>query len=180
MTSVTKNQTQIAGRTETRREARPFVWLEPAQIPESLPSSAAAGLPELQAYLGTEVQLLMRNLVDFSLVSSVDRTRSLAPSASVLNRRRRSAGLWINAILAGNIDKSTLHSLIHTWGPQLAGSGPDRELTLRQTGAFVEYLRGAMTGMICSQPEANLVPQAWAIHCLETVLAIHLRVLQTI
>jgi len=176
MTTVKSSEPGTA--TGSRRELRPFVWLESSPITEVLPADAAAGLPELEAYLGQQVPLLMRSLVDFTLVDSQDRTSRRAVSASVRNRRRRCAGLWIHAILAGSVEPGMLESLVHTWGPQLAGTGPLPARALRKTKNCLEFLRGAMTGMICSLPEANLVPQAKAIHCLETVLAIHLRAIE--
>ncbi|MHC5063085.1 MAG: hypothetical protein ACYTG5_03815 [Planctomycetota bacterium] len=180
MSSISRISPRAVGESESRREARPFVWLQPSALPSSLPADAAKGLEALNAYLGDAVPQLVRNLVQYSLVSSQDRTRSQAPSASVLNRRRRSARLWINSVLAGSIDANTINALVMTWGPQLAGTGPNPRRAVRRVQGFVEFLRGNMTALICDEPEENLVPQAQGICALEAVLGVHLGALRRV
>jgi hypothetical protein len=152
------------------------VRLEPIPIPARLPRSAQDGLAVLEGFVQRHAHALMRALVGFTF-STPEERRAGAPqqqSASVLNRRRRAALEWIQAIIAGRIDSTTLHSLSHTWVPQLAGTGPDLHRCQQRASDFIEYLRGAITGLIMDRPQANLVPEAKALHALETVLAVHL------
>jgi hypothetical protein len=137
------------------------------------------GLALLRERAEPQAQSLARALVEFSLAPSGIHaaklgTRRQPVPMSVRNRRRRSAGLWINAILAGRTDQPTLEALTGVWLPQLAGTGPDRSLAVPHGVRFVEYLRGAMTAALFPEPAENLVPEAYGLQALETVLAIHL------
>ncbi len=180
MRTISRISSQVGGKSESRPEARPFIWLKPVALPDSLAADAAQGLEALNSYVGDSVPQLMRSLVQHSLVSDQDKTRSQAPSASVLNRRRRSARLWINSVLAGSIDANTINALVMTWGPQLAGTGPNPKRAVARMRGFVEFLRGNMTALICAEAEENLVPQAKAICALEAVLAVHLGALRRV
>lgn len=159
------------------REPRPFARLEPTAIPPQLPASARDGLVLLEDFVQRHATMLMRSLVGFSF-SNPDQRRagpSHQQAASVLNRRRRAALEWIQAILAGRIDGSTLHSLAHSWIPQLAGTGPELARCVDRASEFIEYLRGAVTGLVMDRPQASLVPEAKALYALETILAVHLQ-----
>ena len=61
----------------------------------------------------------------------------------------------------------------------MAGTGPNPQHAVRQVRAYIEFLRGNMTALICDLPEENLVPQAKAICAMETVLGIHLGALRS-
>lgn len=157
------------------REPRPFARLEPTAIPAQLPASARDGLGLLEDFVQRHAPTLMRSLVGFTFSNHDERRAGPTPAqaASVLNRRRRAALEWIQAILAGRIDAGTLHSLAHSWIPQLAGTGPELERCVERASELVEYLRGAVTGLVMDRPQPNLIPEAKALHALETILSIH-------
>ncbi len=154
--------------------AIPFVWLEPLQAG----TVAVRGLAELERALGPQVALVTRVLVQASIAKHNDDALRIGQrpllTIPALNRRRRAARAWVEAIRAGRIDSGTLHAVAHSWIPLLAGSGPElhrRGLTGRR---LVELVRGAITGLVFSDPADNLLPQAHALHALETTLAAHL------
>ncbi len=155
------------------REPRPFLYLAP-RVPTPQPVAVdPVGLALLAAAAGDQVPQLVRILVGHSLTVGA-RTGAGAPPISVLNRRRRSARAWLQAILAGRTDAVTLHALCHTWAPQLAGTGPDLRHCLRSARSCVELLRGALTALVFGRTADNLLPEARALHALEAVLAVHL------
>lgn len=158
---------------ETPRERRPFAQLQP-QAPQArgLIGEAARGLPRLRLRCEPMVPVLVRGLVTLS--------ESLAPATAdgtspinSLNRRRRAATEWLRAVLDGAIDPSTLHNVRLVWMPALTGAGDVSTLTAHGR-TCIEYLRGAMTGLVMCRPEDNLVPDARSLHTLETILALHL------
>ncbi len=157
------------------------MWLRPAPITQDLPVSVREGLQYLERVIVADVPLVVRGLVDFT---AAEQTRPhylpAALSVSVRNRRRRSARLWINAILQGRTDRATLHALTHTWIPQLAGTGPEAHLAVAMGRTCVEYLHGALSALIAAEPEENLFPVAKALHGLEGVLSVHLQAIREI
>jgi hypothetical protein len=160
------------------RQRRPFLWLGPIDVPRRLPPSAQAGLRLLVGLLMDEVGSLVRSLVNHTVASQNDeRRRKGRPqgvSLSVLNRRRRAARSWIVAILRGQVDRATLHAVTHSWLPQLCGTGPRIRNAEEPAHRHVEFLRGLMTAHVMSRVAENLVPEAKALHALETILGIHL------
>lgn len=158
---------------ESPRERRPFTQLEPKrpQPGHGLPPEAARGLPRLRLRVEPQVPALVRGLVAIaaSPASLTDDSTSLI---GALNRRRRAATEWVRSILDGAIDASTLRDVAQTWMPALIGGDPE---TVRQRAQVaIEYVRGAMTGLLLVRPEDNLVPEARSLFALETVLSMHL------
>ena len=164
------------------RERRPFLWLDAIDVPSNLPGSAVEGLSVLNDMVDGHVQSLVRSLVNFTVSSQNERHRRegrpLGVSLSVLNRRRRAARAWIVAILGGQVDRSALHAVAHSWLPQLAGTGPNIRYASRPARRYFEFLRGLFTAHVMRRAAANLVPEAKALHALETILGIHLRALE--
>lgn len=160
------------------REPRPFLYLTPMATAAEPVAVDAAGVALLDRLTSDHVPALVRSLVRHSLAVGVRGGRTAAGSVplpiSVLNRRRRSARAWIQAVLAGAVDSGTLHAVAHTWAPQLAGTGPDLRRCVRAARSCVEFLRGALTALVFDRPADNLVPEARALQALEAVLAAHL------
>jgi hypothetical protein len=159
-------------------ERRPFLYLSPRSPWQAPPAIDVCGLALLIERVGDDVPILVRSLVAHTMALQ-HRTRiDVGPAAplpiSVLNRRRRSARAWVQAILTGATDATTLHALTHTWAPQLAGTGPDLRACESTARSCIEFLRGAITALVISEPSNNLLPEAHAIHALENVLAVHL------
>ena len=157
-------------------ERRPFLRLEP-EPRAALTDDVRSGLVLAEQFLTDQVPALVQGLVNYAIgVQSRRRPagRRIAPSVAAINRRRRASRQWIQAILAGAIDRETLQTIGHTLIPQLAGSGPEVHRGAALGRQCVEYLRGALTAGIFGEPVANLVPEARALHGIETVLAIHL------
>ena len=129
-----------------------------------------------------EVGALVRSLVNHTVAAQNERRRregrALGVSVSVLNRRRRAARSWFVAILRGQVDRAPLHDVAHSWVPQLCGTGPDIRNANRPARSYFEFLRGLMTAHVMRRVADNLVPEAKALHALETILGIHLRALQ--
>lgn len=160
--------------TTVTRESRPFAWLNSAT---SMSQTAIRGLPDLRQLTEESISVLARALAEYSLRSQrpldlVSDRRT--PLVSVRNRRRRAASLWIVSVLGGRCDASTLDSLVGTWLPQLAGSGPDRRVAARSGRRLIEFLRGLITADLFAAAAPNLVPQAHALCALDGVLAVHL------
>jgi hypothetical protein len=180
--SQTQTSSSVSGTTQ--RERRPFLWISPVNSHQALPADFADGLVELEAWVGADVQILVRSLVNYSVASQNRRSReagrSVGTTLSILNRRRRAARAWSQAILAGQMDEPTLRSMSHTWLPQLAGTGPDIALAVPAGREFLEFLKGTMTALVMSQASASLVPQAKALQALETVLGVHLRAMREV
>lgn len=186
MTS-SSSETRIPARTQasssvsgaTGRERRPFLWISPVSRYEQLPDSLEADLIELEARVGEDVQIVVRSLVNYTVASQNRRSREAGRSAgttlSILNRRRRVARSWVQAIISGLVDEATLRSMTHTWLPQLAGTGSDLALAIPAGREFLEFLKGSITALVMSEPAESLVPQAKALRAMETVLGLHLR-----
>jgi hypothetical protein len=165
------------------REPAPFAWLEPGTLQRTLPASARESLPYLQAAIGDQVQLLVRSLVNYTVARQNEENRQAGKRVgiqlSVLNRRRRVARAWLEAIVAGSIDTATVHSLSSSWLPQLIGSGPELHRSARAGEDCIEFVRGASCALILHRPADNLLPEAHALHALEVILGIHLRAWRT-
>lgn len=160
----------------TPREVRPFLYLDPirgATIPVALDP---VGLTVLATAVEPAVPMLVRAVVDQSIAGrhGPDITRRQPPQVSVLNRRRRAARAWLQAIAAGSVDAGTLHAVGTQWLPTLAGAGPELGNGLPTARALVEFVRGATTALLFDAPAANLLPHARALHALESILAVHL------
>ncbi len=157
-----------------RRELTPFTWLT-AHAEPTLPLTLEArrGLIRLRRIVEEHVPVLVRGLVH---LTSRPRSNSerLGAAASVINRKRRAATEWIRAVLAGAIDLATLHTVGEQWLPTLAGAGHDYAGRATQTRACIEYLRGAMTALVFTRAEDNLVPEARCLYAIESVLTRHL------
>lgn len=175
--------TQAKDKTPSlQRDQRPFLRLEAIDIPRQLAPSAQAGLPLLAESMMDEVGSLVRSLVNYTVAAQNEERRVLGRrqgvTLSVLNRRRRAARSWILAILRGQVDRATLHAVAHSWLPQLCGTGPSICEAEPPAHRYVEFLRGLMTAHVMRRVADNLVPEAKALHALETILAIHLGALQ--
>jgi hypothetical protein len=164
------------------RERRPFLWLEAIDVPRRLPPSAQDGLPLLAELLMDEIGSLVRSLVNHTVAAQNEQRRregrAEGVTLSVLNRRRRAARSWIVTILRGQVDRATLHAVAHSWLPQLCGTGPSIRNASQPARRYVEFLRGLMTAHVMRRVAENLVPEARALHALETILAIHLGALE--
>ncbi len=151
-------------------------------VPRRLPPSARDGLELLVELLIDEVGSLVRSLVNHTVAAQNEQRRregrAEGVTLSVLNRRRRAARSWIVTILRGQVDRATLHAVAHSWLPQLCGTGPTIRNAKRPARRYVEFLRGLMTAHIMHRVAENLVPEATALHALETILAIHLGALE--
>ncbi len=158
------------------REPRPFLFLEPAPLPLRKNLIDAVGAAHLHAAAEGSVPALVRSLVGFTIERQNRRERSNPQpiQVSVLNRRRRAARSWLLAVLGGKVDAATRHAVATLWLPTLAGTGPELRLAAKPAGAMVEFVRGAVTACIFDEPAASLLPQAKALHVLETTLSVHL------
>ncbi len=169
------------GTAAPQREVRPFLYLEPARRPLKDERTDAAGVAWLEQAAAPSIPLLVRSLVDFTIARQNRRALERGPvqpiQLSVLNRRRRAARSWINAVVAGRTDAATRHAAATQWLPLLAATGPDRRLAARYGRAIVEFVRGAITACVFDEPSECLLPQARALHVLETTLAAHLAAL---
>ncbi len=183
---TTKAKSKANAQEETfsrapRRERRPFLRLRP-EVPRKLPPSAQDGVVLLAELLMDEVGSLVRSLVDYTVASQNEERRRAGRrqgvTLSVLNRRRRAARSWIVTILRGQVDRTTLHTVAHSWLPQLCGTGPNIRNANQPARRYVEFLRGLMTAHVMRRVAENLVPEATALHALETILAIHLGALE--
>jgi hypothetical protein len=97
------------------------------------------------------------------------------PPFSVLNRRRRAARLWVNAVLVADTSPETLRNLTRTWLPQLTGTGPDPRLAAPSGPGLVEFLRGALAAVASPDgPVEDLSPLFDALHAADQVLRAHL------
>ena len=156
--------------------SRPLGGLEPRELDGRLPAAAESDLAYLQFLVASDDIRIARGLVDYSLqiTSRVAGPLRRPPAVSILNRRRRSARLWVNAVLAGDVSQRTMDCLTGSWLPHLAGVGPDASQAAHRLGfRAIEWLRGAFQASIFDRPDANLVRHARALHALETVLAAH-------
>ncbi|MCR9243427.1 MAG: hypothetical protein NXI31_00240 [bacterium] len=163
------------------REPRPFLFLEPgnAAVSVEIPAADQAGL---EAAATPMIPALVRSIVNFTI--ALQNRRALEHGnvqpiqVSVLNRRRRAARAWCNAILAGSTDSATGHAAATQWLPTLCGTGPDVGQCIERATSLIEFVRGAITATIFDAPADNLVPHARALHALETVLGSHFTALR--
>ena len=166
--------------TRIQKEPRPFLYLEPKEVPRD-PAILAEGVAELATLILDQIPALVRALINHTIAMQNRRTlltgRRQAIPISVLNRRRRSARAWILAVIHGQMDRATLHAVSHVWIPQLAGTGPELRHAARAGRSCMEFLRGAITAHIFEHPEENLVPAAKALQALEIVMGTHLQAL---
>jgi len=179
---MTKSVVSVGNATQAiAREPRPFLFLEPARASARDVIIDATGLEQLDSAADEAVPTLVRSLVNFSIAlqnrSPLERGTQQPIQVSVLNRRRRVARAWLNAVLAGKVDSATQHAFATQWIPTLCGTGPERKPAPEHGGKFVEFLRGALTALIFSEPAANLLGHVRALHVLESVLAVHLAAL---
>jgi hypothetical protein len=151
---------------------------------ESLSTQLVEGFVELEARVGPNIQLVVRSLVNYTVASQNRRLheagRTGGTTLSILNRRRRAARAWILVILSGELSDASLRSLTHSWLPQLSGTGPELALAVPAGMEFLEFLKGAITGLVMAEPKENLVPEAKALHALETVLGVHFQALREV
>jgi hypothetical protein len=159
-----------------------YPWLRPQRASLTATAEVEQGLGYLQLLAAEDDVALSRALVQFSFWLRPESPPILrrAPSISVINRRRRAARLWINAILAGDLTRDTLRALTHTWLPQLAGTGPEPRKAAVMGRRMVEFLRGAITASVMEWPDANLLRHAKALHALDAVLAGHLLAIRAV
>jgi len=164
------------------REPRPFLFLEPARLPLRKDAVDAVGAAHLHAAAEDAVAAITRSLVDFTIERqnrrAIERGNPQPIQLSVLNRRRRAARSWILAVISGKLDAATRHAVSSLWLPTLTGNGSDLHKAEVRGQALIEFLRGAVTACIFSEPADNLLPHAKALHVLETVLAVHLAALR--
>ena len=142
------------------------------------------GRAVLAARVGEHVPALVRALINHTI--ALQNRRALEAgfprpiSMSVLNRRRRVARSWIQAVVGGLADVPTLHAAASQWLPTLAGNTPDTERLLKTAQSCVEFLRGSITALLFEHPTENLLANARALHVLELVLASHLAATQEV
>ena len=186
---MARNHTDSA-RTESAQEAgtpgysgqperRPFLRLEP-RAAEPMTDEILETLPALRRELYPELPGLARAVVDHSVrfqnaqSRRQPRTTPTAISLPMLNRRRRAARLWLQAILYGRVDPVTRHAVAHQWLPQLAGVTADGTTPPTVGRRFLEFVRGLLIASVADRPSANLVPIAKQMFAIESVLSVHL------
>jgi hypothetical protein len=161
-----------------RREPRAFSFLKARRITTSPPEIDIGGKAILAARVHECIPALARALVDQSIAAHNERGRERGLrqpiQLSVLNRRRRAARAWVQSVVSAAVDAPTLHAVATQWLPMLTGHGQDREVVVRTVRASIEFLRGAITGVLFDEPADNLLGHARALHVLETVLSAHL------
>lgn len=171
-----------ASQTRQARAPRPHrgtdLWLPPS----GAGSAAPVGIDELEYLVSDSVQIVVRALVGHisSLEIAHQRAAGRRPQPvplRILNLRRRIARTWIIAILQGRMDSASLFALATRWIPQLVGRGEDTRRPAATSRDLVEYVRGALAAQVMTEPANNLVPQAKALHALDTVLGVHLAAL---
>lgn len=155
---------------ESPRERRPFAKLQPKAV-GTLSSEAVRGLPRLRLRVEPAVPVLVRGLVALATnpASLIDDGKGLVSS---MNKRRRAATEWVRSILDGSVDAATLRNVAEIWLPGLIGGSADA--VRRRAYVCVEYVRGAMTGLVMARPEDNLVPEARTLFAIDSILALHL------
>lgn len=184
---MTKTKKASRGRVpvpDARPVPRPFLRVEPRPIPRAESKIDPRDLELLSAAVEEGVPAIVRALVDYTIKLQnrrlLETGRPTPIAVSVLNRRRRSARSWIQAILAGQVDRGTLHAFTNTWIPQLAGTGPEPARAVRTGLACIEFVRGLITAQVLDEPADNLVPEARALNALETVLGVQLQALREV
>jgi hypothetical protein len=166
---------------QSPREVRPFSFLEPARPSGRLPELDLQGCERLAEALTDSIPMLVRSLVDWSIARQ-RRDRWSQASAqpiqlAVLNRRRRAARAWCNAIAEARVDEAVQHAVAQQWLPILCGSGT-AGADFAAGRSFVEFVRGLATACLFDAPKASLLGEARGLHVLETVLAVHLGALE--
>lgn len=156
------------------------MYLKPASLPLASESVDEIGLQQLDARLQPQISYVVRSLVDYTIARGNAKSPHMAQPIrmSVLNRRRRAARSWLLAINEGRVDAATRHAVATQWLPMLCGTGPDRELAVAPARGLVEFVRGAITACIFDAAKPSLLPEARALHVLETTLAAHLAAVQ--
>lgn len=155
---------------ERARPRHVFSKLQP-QRSDPLPQEAVRGLPRLRLRVEAVVPALVRGLVALA-VHPASLAGDTGKLVSSLNRRRRAATEWVRSILDGAIDPATLRNVGEVWLPALIGGRSD--VVRSRARACVEYLRGAMHGVVMTRPEDNLVPEARTLFAIDSILARHL------
>jgi hypothetical protein len=172
----------LTGTEAALREVRPFLYLEPARLPLKDARVDERGQALLEDAATPALPQLVRSLVDFTIARQNRRALERGPvqpiQLSVLNRRRRAARSWLNAIVAGRTDAATRHAVATQWLPLLTATGPDLRLAARYGRALIEFVRGALTACVFDEPTDCLIPHARALQVLETTLAAHLAAAQ--
>lgn len=175
MTNSVTDQENVA--PATKREPRPFLFIDPMPSVTNDIEFKVDELQELETLASASVQVFVRSLVNFTI--ALQNRRALEHGnvqpiqLSVLNRRRRAAREWIVAIVAGKVDAGTCYTAATQWLPTLCGTGPDVSHCVDRARNLVEFVRGSITASIFAEPAENLVPQAKALYVLENVLAMH-------
>jgi hypothetical protein len=173
---------RVSAGAAPRREPRAFSYLTPRLVTAVPPAIDLGGKAVLAARVNDYVPALVRALVDHTI--ALQNRRGLESGnrqpiqLSVLNRRRRAARAWVQAVLSGAVDQPTQHAVATQWLPMLAGHGRDPEVVLRTVRSCFEFLRGALVGVLFDEPAENLLGHARALNVLETVLAVHLAATQ--
>ncbi len=182
MTKSAESTTEIPAGTIETKAPRPFLFLEPRSVSTRPIDLPAADIELLNERASPVVPAIVRSVVNFTIALQNRRALehgNVQPIAvSVLNRRRRAARAWLNAILAGQTDASTCHAVASQWLPLLCGTGPKIEHCIGPALRIVEFLRGALTATIFDSARENLVPDCKALNVLESVLAAHIGALQ--
>jgi len=180
---MSKPSIPVPATAQLTREPRAFSHLAPLIVTAEPPAIDVGGRAFLAAKVGDSIPALVRALVDHTI--ALQNRRGLESGnrqpiqLSVLNRRRRSARIWIQSVISGDVDRATLHAVATQWLPTLAGNVPDRQSMLRQARSCVEFVRGSLTGLVFDAPAENLLGHARALHVLETVLGVHLAAVQS-
>lgn len=164
--------------TSPAREPRAFAFLKPRLLTASPPAMDAHGRAILMARASDSVPAIARAVVDHTIALHNEHGRSVGNrqpiQLSVLNRRRRAARAWINAVVTAAVDRPTLHAVATQWLPTLAGHGRDRATVRDAVRSCVEFVRGSITATLFEQPEDNLLGAARALQSLELTLSVHL------
>jgi hypothetical protein len=160
------------------REVRPFLFLAPAALPLRQNPIDPAGALRLAAAADGSLPALVRSVVDYTVARQNRRAQALGRAepiqVSVLNRRRRAARSWLLAVAGARVDAATCHAVATQWLPLLAGTGPELRVAREPARELVEFVRGAITACIFDRPADNLLPEARALHALESTLSVHL------
>lgn len=180
--SAIQTPAPTAGIPQGEQDPTSGAWLRP-MVSARTPLTREAfenGASFLRLRLQDDAARISRALVEYSFTANsgvhADHLGGGFQPAplSVRNRRRRAARLWINSILEARVDRPTLEAFTGLWLPQLCGTGPDRHLAAPHARRFIEWVRGAMTACLFDATTDNLVPEAYALHVMETVLSLHL------
>jgi hypothetical protein len=175
---MTKPSIPVPAAASLVREPRAFTRLAPLIVTAEPVELDVRGRALLAAEVMDHIPALVRALVNHTI--ALQNRRGLESGnrqpiqLSVLNRRRRAARTWLLAIVGGDIDRATLHAVSRQWLPTLAGNVDDAAEVRRQAASCIEFVRGAITGLLFDSPTENLLGHARALHVLELVLGLHL------